>query len=186
MPVAATMQTYSNVLTARIFSNSRNFETEGDIRQESSNQIDISLKDLAILSRASLAYLPPFQSYESLKKLERSIPLRLLVHWAKFYVDSTLTPCTTLRNGIYQRSQNVYRGPDNIAQMNTTLIPRRRYDRQYFRTFAPISNVVYIRMKILKTQNHFPHSMEWCSTKFLRNNASNKTKCIRSHPHRPG
>ena len=35
--------------------------------------------DLAILFRAPLAYLPPFQSYESLKKLERSIHLRLLV-----------------------------------------------------------------------------------------------------------
>jgi len=52
------------------------------MRQESSNQIDRSLKDLAILFRASLAYLPPFQSYESLKKLERSIHLRLLVQAA--------------------------------------------------------------------------------------------------------
>jgi len=39
-----------------------------EIRQESSNQIDRSFKDLAILFRASLAYLPPFQSYDSLKK----------------------------------------------------------------------------------------------------------------------
>jgi len=52
-------------LTALIFSNSCNFETEGDTTRK---QIDRSLKDLAILFRASLAYLPPFQSHESLKK----------------------------------------------------------------------------------------------------------------------
>jgi len=65
------------------------------MRQESSNQIDRSLKDLAILFRASLAYLPPFQSYESLKKLERSIHLRLLVQeilWSSYLFGTNFLP----------------------------------------------------------------------------------------------
>jgi len=68
----------SNVLTALIFSALVTLKRR-EIRQESSNQIDRSLKDLAILFCASLVYLPPFQSYASLKKLERLIHLRLLV-----------------------------------------------------------------------------------------------------------
>jgi len=50
-----------------------------ELRQKRSDQIDRSFKDLEILFRAYLSYLSPFQSYGGLKKLKRSMLLRLIV-----------------------------------------------------------------------------------------------------------
>jgi len=60
------------VLTALFFLTSVTFEGN-EIRQKSEDQIDRPLEDLAIISRAFLTYLCPFQSYVGFKKLKRLI-----------------------------------------------------------------------------------------------------------------
>jgi len=66
------------VLTAPIFLNPRNFGTKRD-RQQSWDQIDRSLEDLAISFRDFLTYLSPSRSYGGLKKIEAVNTFWLLV-----------------------------------------------------------------------------------------------------------
>ena len=64
-------------MIASTISKFRNFGSERDTTKKKLNQIDRSLKDVEIVFSA---YLSPFQSYRGLKKLERSILLRQMVH----------------------------------------------------------------------------------------------------------
>jgi len=74
----------SKVLIAPTIPNLRYFGVERDTTEKTKkktnkDQMDRFLEDLSILLRAFLTHLLPFESYGGLKKLKRSILLRLIV-----------------------------------------------------------------------------------------------------------